>query len=76
MIFYRVKPEKLTNEDMQIIKEDESKAFMISFYNEFLRSTSGGKKPIRADVQHFDKTISILKTTAQVGEDALGGRRC
>lgn len=62
MIFTGVKPEKLTNEDMQIIEEGESKAFMISFYNEILRSTRGGKKPIRVDVQHFDKTLSILKT--------------
>jgi len=46
---------------MQIIAEAESKAFMISFYNEVLRSTRGGKKPIRVDVQHFDKTLSILK---------------
>lgn len=64
MIFTGVKPEKLTNEDIQIIEEGESKAFMISFYNEILRSTKSGKKPIRVNVQHFDKTLSILKTNS------------
>jgi hypothetical protein len=34
---------------------------MISFYNEVLRSTRSGRKPIRVDVQHYDKTLSILK---------------
>ncbi len=62
MIFTGVKPEKLTDEDLRIIEDAESKAFMISFYNEVLRSTRSGKKPIRVDVQHFDKTLSILKT--------------
>jgi len=61
MVFTGVKPEKLTDEDMHIIEEGESKAFMISFYNEILRSTSGGKKPIRVDVQHYDKTLNLLK---------------
>jgi hypothetical protein len=62
MIFTGVKPEKLSDEEMQAIAEAESKAFMISFYNELMRSTRGGKKPIRVDVQHFDKTFSILKS--------------
>src|SRR5688500_13475714 len=62
MIFTGVKPEKLTDEDLLMIGEAESKAFMISFYNEVLRSTHNGKKPISVDVQHFDKTINLLKT--------------
>lgn len=61
MIFTGVKPEKLTQADLDTIAVSESKAFMISFYNEILRSTRGGKKPIRVDVQHFDKTLSILQ---------------
>lgn len=61
MIFTGTKPEKLTDEDLRIIGEAESKAFMISFYNEVLRSTHGGRNLIRVDVQHFDKTLSILQ---------------
>jgi hypothetical protein len=60
MIFTGVKPEKLTDEDLYMIGEAESKAFIISFYNEVLRSTRHGKNNIRVDVQHFDKTLSIL----------------
>ena len=62
MVFTGVKPDRLTDDDLQIIGEAESKAFMISFYNEVLRSTRGGRKPIRVNVQHFDKTLNILKT--------------
>jgi hypothetical protein len=61
MIFTGVKPEKLTDQDLQLIGEAESKAFMISFYNEVLRSTKGGKKAIRVDIQHYDRTLSLLK---------------
>lgn len=61
MIFTGVKPEKLTDLDLQSIGDAESKAFMISFYNEILRSTKGGKKSIRVDVQHYDRTLSLLK---------------
>lgn len=60
MVFTGVKPEKLTYEDLRTIEEAESKAFMISFYNEVLVSTRRGRKPIRVDVQHFDKTLSTL----------------
>lgn len=62
MVFTGVKPEKLTDEELQTIAEAESKAFMISFYNEVMRSTHSGRKPIRVDMQHFDKTLSILKS--------------
>lgn len=60
MIFSGIKPEQLSEAEIEIIKEAESKAFMISFYNEILQSTKGGRKPIRVDVQHFDKTLSLL----------------
>lgn len=62
MIFTGVKPEKLTQADMDTIAVAESKAFMISFYNEVLRSTRSGRDPIRVDVQHFDKTLSLLQS--------------
>ena len=61
MVFTGKKPEKLTEEDVMVIGDAESKAFMVSFYNEILRSTKGGRKPIRVDVQHYDKTLSILE---------------
>ena len=60
MVFTGKKPEKLTDEDMERIGDAESRAFMISFYDEVLRSTHGGRKPIRVGVQHYDKTLSIL----------------
>lgn len=60
MIFSGVKPERLTDAELETIKDAESKAFMISFYNEMLQSTRGGKKPIRVDVQHYDKTLKLL----------------
>jgi hypothetical protein len=60
MIFSGIKPEQLTDAELGKIENAESKAFMISFYNEILQSTKGGKNPIRVDIQHFDKTISIL----------------
>lgn len=61
MVFTGVQPAKLTEEDIALIKVAESKAFMISFYNEVLRSTKGGSRPIRVNIQHFDKTLSLLQ---------------
>jgi hypothetical protein len=61
MLFTGKKPEKLSDDDVRIIEEAESKAFMISYYNRILASTRNGKKPIRIDIQHYDKTLSILK---------------
>jgi len=61
MVFTGTKPEKLTEDDVLRIGEAESKAFMVSFYNEVLRSTKGGRKPMRVNVQHYDKTMSILE---------------
>lgn len=61
MIFTGNQPKNMTSEDIQKIEEAESKAFMISMYNEILRSTKNGKKPLRVDVQSFTKTLSILE---------------
>ena len=60
MIFSGKMPEQLSVAELEKIKDAESKAFMISFYNEILRSTKGGKKPIRVDIQHYDKTLNLL----------------
>jgi hypothetical protein len=54
-------PKDMTQEHLAQIEEAESKAFLISFYNQLLASTKGGKKPIRVDIQNYDKTISLLK---------------
>ena len=43
------------------ISEAESKAFMISYYNEVLNSTKGGKNPIRVNLQHHKNTLQILE---------------
>lgn len=61
MIFTGTTPRKLTAEDILKIEEGESRAFMISMYNEILRSTRGGKKPIRVSVQSVSNTLSILE---------------
>jgi hypothetical protein len=61
MIFSGMKPEKLSDSDMVRISMVESQAFMISLYNGILRSTKRGRRPIRVDLQHYEKTLSILK---------------
>jgi hypothetical protein len=61
MIFTGNQPKNMTKEDIEKIEEAESKAFMVSMYNEILRSTKNGKKSLRVDVQSFTKTISILE---------------
>ena len=53
-------PEELDNLAVYEIETAESKAFMTSYYNEVLRSTKGGKKPIRVNIQHYQDTFSIL----------------
>ncbi|MEP6646903.1 MAG: hypothetical protein ABJC12_07430 [Saprospiraceae bacterium] len=62
MVFTGTKPEKMTDEDVLRIEEEESKAFMVSFYNAVLRSSKGRGRPIRINVQHFDKTMSVLES--------------
>ena len=54
-------PEKWTLDDIRQIEEAESQAFQISFYNEILRSTKSGRKPIRVDIQHYNKTWQLLE---------------
>ncbi|MFC1550795.1 hypothetical protein ACFL46_05850 [Candidatus Neomarinimicrobiota bacterium] len=54
-------PEELAEDDYIIIEEGESKAFMISYFNEILRSTKSGKKPIRINLQHYTNTLNILE---------------
>lgn len=54
-------PEQLTEEDILLIEEAESRAFQISFYNELLRSTQRGKRSLRIDVQHHQATLKILE---------------
>jgi len=61
VIYTGTMPKDMTQEHLIEIEEAESKAFLISFYNEILRSTKGGKNPIRVDIQNYDKTASILK---------------
>jgi hypothetical protein len=54
-------PEKWTKEDVSNVEDAESQAFQISFYNEILRSTKSGRKPIRVDLQHYKKTLQLLR---------------
>lgn len=61
MVFTGKQPKELTDEDLAKISEAESKAFMISYYNEVLRSTKRDRKPFRVDFQHYDKTLNLLK---------------
>ncbi len=60
MIYNDLIPEGLTEEDLMLIKEAESIAFMTSFFNEILRSTKSGKKAIRVNVQHYKNTLQII----------------
>jgi len=61
MIFTGVKPNNLSDADVRKLEEGESRAFMISLYNEILRSTRGGKKPIRVSIQSVNNTLSALE---------------
>ncbi|MFC1784476.1 hypothetical protein ACFL0J_02445 [Candidatus Neomarinimicrobiota bacterium] len=53
-------PDELDELAISEIEEAESKAFMISYYNEVLRSTRGGKKSIRVNIQHYKDTFQAL----------------
>lgn len=53
-------PRDLTDEMIDQIEENESKAFQVSFFNRLLRSTRRGKKPLRISLQHYSKTIETL----------------
>lgn len=61
MVFTGKMPENLTEDDVARIGDAESRAFMISFYNEVLRSNRRGSRPFRVDVQHYDRTLSLLE---------------
>lgn len=60
MVFTGKMPDNLTDEDLIRIGDAESKAFMISFYNEVLRSNKRGARPFRVNIQHYDRTLSLL----------------
>ena len=64
IIFTGKIPEELSPEEIVSIEEAEAMAFQMSFFQEVLNSTRGGKKQIRVDLQHYYKTNEIL-----VGED-------
>ena len=61
MVYTGVRPEGITEEDLRTIEVAESQAFQISFYNEILRSTRSGRKPIRVDLQDYKKTLQLLE---------------
>ena len=55
-----VAPE-LTQEDIDKIEEFESEAFQASFFHQVLESRRNVKKRIQVDIQHYNKTIELLK---------------
>ena len=60
MIYTGLIPDEISEEDLILIEEAESIAFMTSYYNEVLRSTRSGKKPIRVNIQHYKNTLQLL----------------
>ncbi len=60
MLFIGRMPAKLTEEDILEIEEAEAVVFQVSFYNEILRSTKNGRRPIGIDLQHYDETLDLL----------------
>lgn len=60
VIFTGKVPENIAEEDILAIEEAEARAFQISFYNEILRSTRSGRKPIYIDLQHYRQTQELL----------------
>ncbi|NNF01662.1 MAG: hypothetical protein HKN22_03180 [Bacteroidia bacterium] len=71
MIYTGKQPDKMTQEQLDQISAAESKAFQISFHDLLLRSTKNGKKALRVDVQHFDKTNRIFENNNVPVEDVL-----
>jgi len=53
-------PQDITEEQLQEIRDAESRAFQISLYNEILASTQSGSKPLKIDVQSPELTVSLL----------------
>lgn len=53
-------PDEIDDITLAEIELAESKAFTTSYYNEVLRSTKGGKKPIRVNIQHYQDTFRML----------------
>jgi len=60
MIYSGQMPKNMTDDHITKITAAESKAFQIAFFNLLLKSTKQGKKAMRVDVQHFDKTNKLL----------------
>ncbi len=63
-------PDDFTEEKKRTIEDAESRAFQISLYNEILRSTRSGKKPIYINLQHYDKTTYLLENAGISIRDA------
>jgi len=61
MVYTGRTPEGFTEMDMWEVESAESQAFQISFYNEILRSTRNGRKPIRVKLQDVKKTQALLQ---------------
>ena len=61
MYYTGIIPDELIDTAFNEIEEAESRAFMVSYYNEVLRSTKSGRKPIRVNIQHYNNTLNILK---------------
>lgn len=60
VIFTGKIPEEISESDLLILQEAEAQAFQISLYNEILRSTKSGRKPILVDIQHYRQTLDRL----------------
>jgi len=70
VVFTGKVPEDISEEDILAIEEAEAKAFQISFYNEILRSTKSGRKPIYVDIQHYQQTLGRLEEQCTSLSDA------
>lgn len=60
MYYTGIIPEELVGDSFDQIEEAESRAFMVSYYNEVLRSTRSGKDPIRVNIQHYNNSLQLL----------------
>ena len=54
-------PPELTQEDIDKIEVIESEAFQASFFHQVLESRKNPKRRVQIDVQHYNKTLDILK---------------
>ncbi len=62
MVYTGTLPDNISESELLQLQEAESKAFMISYNQEILRSTKSGRKPIWVRLQSYNKTLKSIES--------------